>query len=84
MTRFIQGEPRTQTTLFPERLEDYISDDNPVRVIEVFVGELDLEALGFQGIIPKVTGRPAYHPSAWIDGHQPKNTPSSGCWCDCV
>lgn len=66
MTRFIQGEPRTQTTLFPERLEDYISDDNPVRVIEAFVDELDLEALGFQGMTPKVTGRPAYHPSTML------------------
>ncbi len=66
MTRFIQGEPRTQTTLFPERLEDYISDDNSVRVIEAFVDELDLESLGFQGMIPKVTGRPAYHPSTML------------------
>ena len=52
MPRFMQGEPRTQTTLFPERLEDYISEDNPVRVIEVFVDELDLETLGFHGMIP--------------------------------
>ena len=52
MPRFIQGEPRTQATLFPERLEDYISEDNPVRVIEVFVDELDLEILGFHGMIP--------------------------------
>jgi transposase len=66
MTRFIQGEPRTQATLFPERPEDYISDDNPVRVIEAFVDELDLETLGFQGMIPKVTGRPAYHPSTML------------------
>ena len=66
MTRFIQGEPRTQTTLLPERLEDYIRDDNPVRVIEAFVDELDIEALGFQGMIPKVTGRPAYHPSTML------------------
>jgi transposase len=66
MPRFIQGEPRTQTTLFPERLEDYISEDNPVRVIEAFVDELDLEALGFQGMIPKVAGRPAYHPSTML------------------
>jgi transposase len=66
MTRFIQGEPRTQTTLFPERLEDYIREDNPVRVIEAFVDELGLEALGFQGMIPKATGRPAYHPSTML------------------
>jgi hypothetical protein len=54
MTRFIHGEPCTQTTLFPERLEDYINDDNPVRIIEAFVDELDLETLGFHGMIPKV------------------------------
>ena len=54
MTRFIQGEPCTQTTLFPERLEDYINDDNPVRIIEAFVDELDLETLGFHGMIPNV------------------------------
>ena len=52
MTRFIQGEPCTQTTLFPERLEDYISGGNPVWVIEAFVDKLDLETLGFHGIIP--------------------------------
>ncbi len=66
MPRFIQGEPRTQTTLLPERLENYISDDNPVRVIEAFVDELNLETLGFQGMVPKVTGRPAYHPSTML------------------
>jgi len=63
MKRFIKGEDRNQSTLFPECLEDYIAEDNPVRVIDVFVDELDLGQLGFGGVDPKVTGRPAYHPS---------------------
>jgi len=63
MKRFIEGEDRNQSTLFPECLEDYIAEDNPVRVIDVFVDELDLGQLGFGRIDPKVTGRPAYHPS---------------------
>jgi len=63
MKRFIEGEDRNQSTLFPECLEDYIAEDNPVRVIDVFVDELDLGKLGFGRINPKVTGRPAYHPS---------------------
>ena len=63
MKRFIEGEDRNQSTLFPECLEDYIAEDNPVRVVDVFVDELDLARLGFGRIDPKVTGRPAYHPS---------------------
>ena len=63
MKRFIEGEARNQSTLFPECLEDYIAEDNPVRVIDVFVDELELGQLGFGRIDPKVTGRPAYHPS---------------------
>ena len=66
MSRFIEGEPRTQSTLFPERLEDYIDEDNPVRVVEAFIDGLDLEKLGFEGMIPKQTGRPAYHPSTML------------------
>jgi len=62
MKRFVEGEDRTQSTLFPERLEDYISEENPVRVIEAFIDELDLKVLGFEGIEPRTTGRPAYHP----------------------
>jgi transposase len=46
----------------PEYLEDYVSEENPVRVIDVFVDELDLKGLGFEGIVPEVTGRPSYHP----------------------
>jgi transposase len=63
MKRFIEGENRNQSTLFPECLEDYIAEDNPVRVVDVFVDELDLGQLGFGRVDPKVTGRPAYHPS---------------------
>ena len=63
MKRFIEGADRNQSTLFPKRLDDYIAQDNPVRVIDVFVDELDLARLGFVRIEPKVTGRPAYHPS---------------------
>jgi transposase len=66
MKRFIEGEDRSQSTLFPERLEDYISEDNPVRAIEAFVEELDLKALGFEGTRPEATGRPAYHPSTLL------------------
>ena len=66
MTRFIEGEPRTQATLFPERIEDYIDEDNPVRAIEAFVDALELEQLGFHGMNPKATGRPAYHPATML------------------
>jgi transposase len=63
MKRFIQGEHRGQGTLLPESLDDYVSDTNPVRVVDVFVDELDLVNLGFEGAIPADTGRPAYHPA---------------------
>jgi len=66
MSRFIEGEHRQQSTLFPERIEDYISEENPVRVIDVFVDELDLFELGFSSVEPKATGRPAYHPSTML------------------
>ena len=66
MKRFVEGADRDQATLFPESLEDWIGEDNPVRVIDVFVDELDLSALGFAGVNPKVTGRPSYHPSVLL------------------
>ena len=66
MKRFIEGEDRSQSTLFPEHLDDYIGEDNPVRVIDVFVEELDLKGLGFEGMQPEVTGRPAYHPTSLL------------------
>lgn len=63
MKRFIQGEDRTQGILLPELLDDYVSDTNPVRVVGVFVDELDFGQLGFDGIAPAITDRPAYHPA---------------------
>jgi transposase len=62
MKRFVEGEDRKQGVLLPEYLEDYVSDENPVRVIDVFVDELDLASLKFDGVVPETTGRPAYHP----------------------
>jgi transposase len=66
MTRFVVGDDRSQSTLFPERLDDYLGEDNPVRAIDVFVDELDLAGLGFGGIEPETTGRPAYHPATLL------------------
>src|SRR5580700_7448104 len=66
MRRFVEGADRGQSTLFPEALEDWIGEDNPVRVIDVFVDELDLAELGFDGVEPEVTGRPSYHPSVLL------------------
>jgi transposase len=63
MKRFVEGEERTQGTLLPERLDDYVAEQNPVRVIDVFVDELDLADLGFASVHPATTGRPAYHPA---------------------
>lgn len=66
MKRFIQGEHRGQSTLLPESLDDYVSDTNPVRVVDVFVDELDLITLGFESAVPAETGRPAYHPAVML------------------
>jgi transposase len=66
MKRFIEGEARSQSMLFPERLDDYVAEDNPVRAIEVFVESLDLGKLGFEGVEPEATGRPAYHPAVLL------------------
>jgi transposase len=66
MKRFIQGESRTQSTLLPAMLDDYIADTNPVRVVDVFVDELSLGSLGFAGVDPAATGRPAYHPAVLL------------------
>ena len=60
MTGFIEGESRTQATLFPERLDDYIAECNPVRVIDVFVDELDPRSLRFK-TVAEDTGRPSCH-----------------------
>ena len=66
MKRFVEGEDRTQGVLLPEFLDDYVAEDNPVRVIDVFVDELDLRALGFEGVAQEATGRPAYHPATML------------------
>ena len=63
MKRFVEGMDRGQSTLFPECLEDWIGEDNPVRVIDAFVEGLDLAELRFDGVDPERTGRPSYHPS---------------------
>jgi transposase len=66
MKRFIEGVDRNQNTLLPECLDDFVVEDNAVRVIDVFVDELELRELGFGGVAPQATGRPAYHPSVLL------------------
>ena len=66
MKRFIESEARTQSTLLPASLDEYVDENNSVRVIEAFVDALDLGELGFNGVVPKVTGRPSYHPSVLL------------------
>ena len=65
MKRFVEGVDRNQATLFPERLDDYVGDDNPVRVIDAFIDALDLGALDFD-VVPEATGRPGYHPATML------------------
>src|SRR5215831_10170809 len=66
MRRFVEGVDRGQRTLFPECLEDWIDEGNPVRAIDTFVEKLDLSGLGFDGVAPEATGRPSYHPSGLL------------------
>jgi transposase len=63
MGRFVEGLDRSQTTLFPECLDDWIDEDNPVRVIDALVDSINVGELGFEGVVPEATGRPAYHPA---------------------
>lgn len=63
MSRFVEGEDRHQVTLLPDCLDDFVAEGNPVRVVDAFIGELDLVALGFDGATPALTGRPSYHPA---------------------
>ena len=65
MSRFIVGTSRTQATLFPDRLDDYLTEENEIRVIDAFVDSLVLSNLGFK-TVPADTGRPAYHPSTML------------------
>ena len=64
MARYIEGGNRQQTQLLPDCLEDHVSEDNPVRVVDVFIDELDLGTMGFAG--PAATGRPGYHPATLL------------------
>jgi len=66
MKRFVEGEDRRQGVLLPEFLDDYVAEDNPVRAIDVFVDKLDLRGLGFSGVVPEASGRPAYHPATLL------------------
>ena len=60
MKRFVEGADRGQMILLPDCLDDYVTEDNPVRVVDMFIDSLDLAGLGFQGVVPEVTGRPGY------------------------
>lgn len=66
MRRFVEGVDRSQTTLFPESLDDWVDENNPVRVVDAFVDSLDLRALGFDRVVPEATGRPSYHPAVLL------------------
>lgn len=66
MKRYIEGEARTQVTLLPECLDDYVAEENPVRIVDVLVDELDLGALGFEDVDPATTGRPTYYPAVLL------------------
>ena len=66
MKRFVEGEDRRQGVLLPEFLDEWVSEENPVRAIDVFVDELDLAGLGFEGVAPAATGRPRYHPGLML------------------
>ena len=66
MKRFVEGQDREQLILLPECLDDYVGEDNPVRVVEAFIDELDLGALSFAGVLPEATGRPSYHPATLL------------------
>ena len=66
MSRFIDEADRSQGTLLPETIDEYVCEENPVRVIDAFVGALDLASLGFEGVKPEATGRPAYHPATML------------------
>ena len=66
MAGFLEGADRRQVELLPSVLEDYVDEDNQVRVIDVFVDELDLAALGFERVQPASTGRPGYSPACML------------------
>jgi transposase len=86
MKRYVEGLDRRQTFLLPESLDDYVDENNPVRVIEVFIEDLDLTALGFGRAVPAETGRPGYHPAVllklYLYGYLNRN-PSAAPWSGC-
>jgi transposase len=65
MSGFIEGADRNQSTLFPERLDDYVTAHSPVRVVDVFIDGLDISGLGFR-TTARDTGRPGYHPRTML------------------
>jgi transposase len=85
---FIKGTPRSDVLLFPEAIDDYVSDDNPVRFIEAFVDNLDLEMLGFCRTTPSHTGRPAYAPAdllkLYVYGYLNRTRSSRGLERECL
>jgi len=64
--RFVEGQDRAQLMLLPECLDDLVGEDNPVRVVDAFIEQLDLAVLGFAGVVPEATGRPSYHPATLL------------------
>ena len=66
MKRFVEGQDRAQLMLLPECLNDFVGEDNPVRVVDAFIEELDLAVLGFAGVVPEATGPPSYHPATLL------------------
>src|ERR1700759_698166 len=66
MKRFVEGQDRSQLILLPDCLEDYVGEVNTYRIVDAFIDELDLAALGFDGVVPELTGRPAYHPATLL------------------
>src|SRR6201986_3273363 len=66
MKRFVEGQDRSQLILLPDCLDDYVGEDNPVRIVDAFIDELDLAGLGFAGVVPEATGLPSYHPATLL------------------
>jgi transposase len=64
--RFVEGQDRAQLILLPECLDNYVGENNPVRIVDAFIDELDLAVLGFAGVVPEATGRPSYHPATLL------------------
>ena len=83
MKRFVEGQNRSQLILLPDCLDDYVGEDNPVRIVDAFIDELDLAVLGFAGVVPEATGRPSYHPvtllKIYLHGYLNRVQSSTGC-----